>query len=54
MVHIWPFVGKAKMHLGGGSLFEKFLKIEKNLPYLKHILALPTYVPTYVGSNMHR
>ena len=53
-VHIWPIVGKAKMCLRGGRLFWKIVnkqlknvnkcpKTQKNLPPLKHILALLTW-----------
>ena len=50
---VWPYVGKAKMCLGGESLFWKIvnkqlkivnkqLKNENKLSAPKHILALPT------------
>ena len=53
--HLWPYVGKAKMRLRGGSFFFNFQKIvyifqlfvynfsKKKLRPLKHILALPTW-----------
>ena len=52
-MRFWPYVGKAKMRLRGGSFFfenckqtaEKCKQIFENwkkLPPLKHILALPT------------
>ena len=53
MVQIWPHVGKIKMCMTGGNSFENCKQITekckqsfenwKNLPLLKHILALPTW-----------
>ena len=53
-MHFKPQVGKAKMHLRGGSLFSIFKNLftffnclftifQKKLPPLKPILALPTW-----------
>ena len=40
-IHIWPHVGKAKMHLRV-SIVSDFFTIFQKIPILKRILAFPT------------